>query len=82
MMHPWRQATAIAVAEKRQRPAEQSRLIDEYEQFFRQPAGAFIDLAPKSLNRWRCAATYRRCWIQAKKRKNGMIRFWNLGPIV
>lgn len=82
MTHPWRQAIAVAVAEKRIKPSAAPKLLDEYEQFFRLPAGAHIDISPEDTNRWRCAATYRRCWHQAKKRKNGMIRFWNLGAIV
>lgn len=80
--HPWRTATAMAVAEKQTRPAENHRLLDEYERFFAQPVGTHVDIKPDALNRWRCAATWRKCWHQAKKRRNGMIRFWNLGPQV
>ena len=75
MTHPWRTATAIAVAEKRTR-------FSEYELFFSQPVGSHIDIQPDDLNRWRCAGETRKAWYQAKRRKNGLIRFWNLGARV
>jgi hypothetical protein len=82
MSHPWRKATAIAVAEKRERIPGNHRIISEYEEFFSRPVGAHIDIAPEDLNRWRCAGETRKAWYQAKRRKNGKIRFWNLGARV
>jgi hypothetical protein len=82
MSHPWRNATAVAIEERRPRTPKNHRIISEYEEFFSRPVGSHIDISPEDLNRWRCAATWRKCWHQAKKRRNGMIRFWNLGPQV
>jgi len=82
MTHPWRTATAIAVAEKRTRSVENHRIISEYELFFSQPVCSHIDIQPDDLNRWRCAGETRKAWYQAKRRKNGLIRFWNLGARV
>ena len=81
--HPWRSATAIAVAERVAKPVTTNhRIIDEYERFFSLPVGSHIDIKPDDLNKWRCAATWRKSWSHAKRRRNGMVRFWNLGPKV
>lgn len=59
-----------------------ARGISEYEEFFSRPVGSHIDIQPDDLNRWRCAGETRKAWYQAKRRKNGLIRFWNLGARV
>ena len=82
MSHPWRKATAIAIEERRTRNPENHRIISEYEDFFSRPVGSHIDIQPEDLNRWRCAGETRKAWYQAKRRKNGKVRFWNLGARV
>jgi len=57
-------------------------IFSEYEEFFSRPVGSHIDIQPDDLNRWRCAGETRKAWYQAKRRKNGLIRFWNLGARV
>ena len=82
MSHPWRNATAVAIEERRPRTPKNHRIISEYEEGFSRPVGSHIDISPEDLNRWRCAGETRKAWYQAKRRKNGKVRFWNLGPQV
>ena len=52
MSHPWRNATAVAIEERRPRTPKNHRIISEYEDFFSRPVGSHIDIQPEDLNRW------------------------------